>query len=73
MAEAYRITLQREGEDAAQTWTMLPDPDAARTQAQELARREKGARVCVYREKHLAPNAGELIWDSRGDTGPGKL
>lgn len=45
----YRITRQAP-EQAEQTWTLLPDEESARTQAADLASRNRTERVRVYRE-----------------------
>jgi hypothetical protein len=47
--ERYRITITAGG-GVEQTWVLLPDLESASTQAEEYARREKGAHVRVYRE-----------------------
>ena len=45
----FRITISR-NEEPEQTWVLLPGRAAAVMQAEELANRERGLRVRVYRE-----------------------
>jgi hypothetical protein len=47
--QRFRITTT-EGEGVEQTWVLLPDSASAIMQAEELAQRQKGLRVRIYRE-----------------------